>query len=274
LMLDSAGALLGILTLAGIGGLSLATRTLDFHGMVAGLIVGSAVLFLGGWEWFALLLVFFVLSGIATHYKYEQKRRMGFTEGVIGARGWRNVVANGALSATLAVAYGVTSFKPFILAYLGAVSTSLADTLATELGLLNPYEPRLITRLRQRVPAGTSGAVSPYGEAATLFGAGVVSIAAWAMGFGGSGGSIIPVLGLMGGFLGSTFDSLLGATIQAIYVCAVCGRRVEKPLHCGRRASFVSGLRFIDNNVVNFLATLFGASSSVLFSYLLPPLMA
>jgi len=268
LMLDSAGVLLGILALFGIGVLAFATRTLDFPGTVAGLVVGGAVLFLGGWDWFILLLVFFIFSGVATRYKYEQKRQMGLAEGLAGTRGWRNVVANGSLSAAIAVAYRVTAFRPFALAYLGAVSTSMADTLATEFGLLNPYEPRLIIHLGRRVPAGTSGAISPYGEVATLLGAGVISIVAGSVGFG-SKESLVPVLGLIGGFLGSTFDSLLGATVQLTYVCGVCGRRVEKPSHCGREASPASGLRFIDNNVVNFLATLFGASASVLLSYLL-----
>lgn len=268
MILDPLGVQLGILTLIGIGVLAFVTRTLDFSGTVASLIVGSAVLFSGGWEWFALLFAFFAFSGIATHYKYEQKRRMGFAEGVAGTRGWRNVVANGALSATLAAAYGVTSSRAFAYAYLGTVSTSMADTLATELGLLNPYEPRLITNLGRRVPAGTSGAVSPYGEVATLLGAGAVSILAWVVGFG-SHESMVPVLCLVSGFSGSTFDSLLGATVQRTYICPVCGKRVEKPFHCGRMASPASGLRFMDNNIVNFLATLFGASTSVLLAYLL-----
>jgi uncharacterized protein (TIGR00297 family) len=268
-MLDSAGVPFAILILAGIGVLAFATLILDFPGTVAGLVVGSAVLFFGGWDWFILLFTFFLVSGIATRYKYEQKRRMGVAEGLAGTRGWRNVVANGALSMALAVAYGLTSFRPFAYAYLGAVSTSMADTLATELGLLNPYEPRLITHLTRTVPAGTSGAVSPYGEVATLLGAGVLSEVAWVIGFG-SRESIVPILVLVGGFLGSTFDSLLGATIQLTYLCGVCGRRVEKPLHCGKEASHASGLRFMDNNVVNFLATLFGALTTVLLSYLLP----
>jgi uncharacterized protein (TIGR00297 family) len=268
-MLDLAGVLLSILVLAGISLLVLVTRTLDAAGMVVALIVGSAILFFGGWEWFTLLLLFFLSSGLATRYKLEQKRRIGSAESQMDTRGWRNVAANGAVSATLAVAYGATHHQSFAFAYLGAVSTSMADTLATELGLLNPYEPRLITNLSRKVHAGTSGAVSPYGEVSASIGAVLISFTALVLGFGGSKVAIVFISSLAGGFLGSTFDSLLGATVQATYICKVCCQRVERSLHCGEQASLESGLHFMDNNVVNFFSTLFGASMVVLLNYLL-----
>ncbi len=62
------------------------------------------------------------------------------------------MVANGSVASAFAVAYGLTYFTPFALGYLGAIGTSAADTLATEIGLLNPYAPRLITNLNRQVP--------------------------------------------------------------------------------------------------------------------------
>jgi uncharacterized protein (TIGR00297 family) len=268
--MDLAAASLCVVTLFGVSGLALATKALDFAGAVAGLTVGSAILLFGGWEWFLLLLTFFVVAGLSTRFRFDQKRRMGFSEGLGGTRGWRNVLANGSLCAVFAVAYGMSTYRPFLWAYIGAVSTSMADTLATEFGLLNPHEPRLITDLGRKIPAGTSGGVSPYGEGASLLGSTLLSAVAWFVGFG-SKGSIVPILGLVSGFLGSTFDSLLGATIQVKFVCEVCGRTVEKRVHCGRAASPASGLRFMDNNLVNFLATLFGAASCVILAFLFTP---
>jgi uncharacterized protein (TIGR00297 family) len=268
--MDLTATSLCVVTLFGVSGLALATKALDFAGTLAGLTVGSAILFFGGWEWFLLLLTFFVVAGLSTRFRFEQKRRMGFSEGLGGTRGWKNVLANGGLCAVFAVAYGMSSYRPFLWAYIGAVSTSMADTLATEFGLLNPYEPRLITDLGRTVPAGTSGGVSLYGEAASLLGSTMLSAVAWFVGFG-SKGSIVPILGLASGFLGSSFDSLLGATIQVRFACQVCGRTVEKQVHCGRTALPVSGVRFMDNNVVNFLATLFGAASCIVLAFFLLP---
>ncbi|MCJ7635306.1 DUF92 domain-containing protein [Candidatus Bathyarchaeota archaeon] len=249
--------------------MALVTRVLDVAGTVTALLVGSIILFLGGVQWFALLLMFLFVATTATRYKLEQKRRLGLAEGQTGTRSWPNVVANGAFSATLAVAYWATSLRPLGFAYLGAISTSMSDTLATELGLLNPYAPRLITNLHEKVPTGTSGGISLYGEVASFMGAGVVSITALLLGFGGSQSSIVFFSGLIGGLLGSTFDSLLGATVQATYMCQVCNKKVEKPLHCEQKAALYTGLRFMDNNAVNFLSTICGASMTVILSFLL-----
>lgn len=231
--------------------------------------MGSIILFFGGVQWFALLLVFLFVATIATRYKLEQKRLLGLAEGQTGTRSWRNVVANGALLATLAVAYWATSLSALGFAYLGAISTSMSDTLATELGLLNPYAPRLITNLQQKVSTGSSGGISFYGEVASFMGAGVVSITALLLGFGGSRSSMVFFSCLIGGILGSTFDSLLGATVQATYMCQVCNKKVEKPLHCEQKAVLDTGLRFMDNDAVNFLSAICGASVTVVLSFLL-----
>ncbi len=249
--------------------MALVARVLDFAGTVTALLVGSIILFLGGVQWFALLLLFLFVGTIATRYKIEQKRQLGLAEGLTGTRSWRNVAANGAFSATLAVAYWLTLLRPLGFAYLGAISTSMSDTLATELGLLNPYPPRLITNLHRKVPTGTSGGISLYGEVASFMGAGLVSIMALLLGFGGSQSSMVFFSGLIGGLSGSIFDSILGATIQADYLCQVCNKKVEKPLHCGQKAFLNTGLRFMDNNAVNFLSTVFGASVTVIMSFLL-----
>ena len=58
-------------------------------------------------------------------------------------------------------------------------------------------------------------------------------------------------------------DSILGATIQSAYKCSICGRRTEKMLHCGTKARLIKGIRWIDNNVTNLIATFFGAVTAL-----------
>ena len=248
---------------------SVLTGTLDKYGCVAGTVVGLAVLFFGGWRWFAVLLTFFVSAAFFTRFKSELKRQMGAGEGREGTRSWQNVLANGSVASAFAVAYGLTYFTPFALGYLGAIGTSAADTLATEIGLLNPYAPRLITNLNRQVPAGTSGAVSPYGAVASLVGAGVVSSVARVLTLPSWNGLGSFMVVLMAGFMGSTFDSLLGATVQAIYRCPLCGALTERRAHCNTRTQHFSRNRFLDNNAVNLLATAFGGlSATVLYMIL------
>ncbi len=266
---DPLQLLLSVVMIATVALVAFLTGTLDKYGCVVGTGVGYTILFFGGWRWLTVLLAFFVSAAFFTRFKSELKRRTGAGEGGEGIRSWQNVMANGLVASVFAVAYGVTHFAPFTFGYLGAIGTSAADTLATEIGLLNPHEPRLITNLSRQVPAGTSGAVSPYGELASIVGAVVVSSVAWILTMASWNvlGSFVVVM--IAGFMGSTFDSLLGATLQAIYRCPLCGALTERRTHCSIRTEHLSRIRLLDNNLVNLFATAFGGLSATVLHVIL-----
>jgi uncharacterized membrane protein len=55
-------------------------------------------------------------------------------------------------------------------------------------------------------------------------------------------------------------DSLLGATLQAGYLCPLCEKSTESSIHrCGTRAHLTKGIPAVNNDVVNFVATFAGA---------------
>jgi len=61
------------------------------------------------------------------------------------------------------------------------------------------------------------------------------------------------------GLVGSFLDSLLGATLQAMYFCPVCNKETERRIHrCGTSTTFLRGWPWMDNDIVNFIATLWG----------------
>jgi uncharacterized membrane protein len=169
-------------------------------------------------------------------------------------------------------------------AFLGAVATATADTLATEIGLLNPLPPRLITKPRQVVPPGTSGGVSVAGELATLLGTlligGIAAILAAPFWINLLGASLMPELAgiapvtfvlvaMVGGFIGCTVDSVLGATIQGHWTCNVCGKLTEKKTHCEEKSTYLRGNRFLDNHMVNLVSCLIGAFVAIGFFLIL-----
>ena len=152
-----------------------------------------------------------------------------------------------------------------------ALAAASADTWATELGILSRTDPILIVS-GKRVAKGTSGGVSLAGGAASLLGASVIAAVFLFLFTSGSGSSTssntvwLAVGVVFSGFLGSLVDSILGATLQAIYYCPNCMKETEKhPLHhCGSETQWLRGIRWLNNDWVNFLCTL----SAVVFAFL------
>jgi uncharacterized membrane protein len=64
----------------------------------------------------------------------------------------------------------------------------------------------------------------------------------------------------LAGLIGSLADSLLGATIQAIYRCPSCNKETERyPVHtCGSQTQLVRGYSWLDNDWVNTACALVG----------------
>jgi uncharacterized membrane protein len=64
----------------------------------------------------------------------------------------------------------------------------------------------------------------------------------------------------VGGVAGSLFDSLLGATVQAIYWCDGCQKETERRVHrCGVETRRLRGWPWLNNDLVNFAASAVGA---------------
>jgi uncharacterized protein (TIGR00297 family) len=240
---------------------------LSRSGVLGALLTGTLTLGLGGWAWGLALVAFFVSSSLLTRWRRGRKALLegAFVTG--GRRDLGQTLANGGLGALLAILSFLRPHPVWAMAFAGALATATADTWATEIGVLSPTPPRLITTGRP-VPPGSSGGVTLRGS---LAGAGgslllgtvllLVALAERAVGWAGEnlGGIVIP-LALVGGLTGTTVDSLLGATLQGIYRCPRCGKETERRTHCGEKTAWRRGRPWLNNDGVNFLATLAGAA--------------
>jgi uncharacterized protein (TIGR00297 family) len=248
--------ILGFFLGAAISLLAWRAGSLSKSGAVAATLTGGLVFGLGGLPWAVLLLAFFISSSLLSRLFSSRKSNLKekFSKG--GRRDWGQVLANGGLGAFLVVIYALNG-NPFWawVAFAGAMAAVTADTWATEIGVLSPVAPRLITT-GQVVEKGTSGAISTTGNLAAFGGALVIGLAAAIF-------SPLPVVGvtILGGVCGALFDSLLGASLQAIYFCPSCRKETERhPLHtCLSETEYLRGVRWINNDVVNFACSAVGA---------------
>jgi uncharacterized protein (TIGR00297 family) len=251
---------LGFLSGAAIALLAWRARSLSGSGAVAATFIGGLVFGLGGFSWAVLLLAFFFSSSFLSRLFGFKKTGLNEKYSKGSQRDWGQVFANGGLGAILAVVYALDGNPtwPWI-AFAGAMAAVTADTWATEIGVLSPSAPRLITS-GQIVERGTSGAISATGNLAVLGGAVMIGAAASTL---SPADRFLPVLGvaILGGVCGALFDSLLGASLQAIYYCPNCQKETERhPLHtCHSKTEFLRGRTWINNEIVNFACSAVGA---------------
>jgi uncharacterized protein (TIGR00297 family) len=240
--------------------------SLSNSGAWGALVEGTIIFGLGGWRWAIILLTFFISSSVLTRLFGRSKSSLEdkFEKG--GKRDLWQVLANGAVASIFA---GLHFFLPQANwtwpAFASTLAAVNADTWATELGVLNPSTPRLISNFKP-VERGTSGGISVYGLLASIAGAGLVALMGVLLRPEGIAWRLLPAI-LGAGVLGALFDSLLGATVQAIYHCPHCNKETEKhPLHsCGTRTQLVRGAAWLNNDMVNLGCALMGAGAGILF---------
>jgi len=228
-------------------------------GAIAAVLTGGLIFGLGGLPWATLLLTFFISSSALSKAFKGRKASLveKFSKG--SRRDWGQVMANGGLGALCAVGHAISHQPEWLwLAFAGAMAAVNADTWSTELGVLSPVAPRLITSGKVVEP-GTSGGITLTGTLSALGGAALVGL--FAALFTAQSFLLLFGIVILAGLLGSIFDSILGATVQAIYWCPTCQKETERhPLHtCGSQTSQVRGWGWFNNDVVNFACSLMGA---------------
>lgn len=250
----------GIAFAALVAGLAYRTRALSISGAVTAFAVGAIVFGSGGWRAAAVLFAFFLPSTVLTQIGRTRKRAIAQAHGETSRNGWQ-VLANGGVAAVCAL-LAARGNATFAAAFAGAFAAASADTWGTEIGTLSGRGPVSILTLRP-LPAGRSGGVTPLGLIATVAGALCVAAAAALVG-------IAPFWRVaIGGVTGAVFDSILGASAQALRWCEVCACECETRHHgCGATTVLRRGVEWIENDAVNFAATLCGALVAALTSSL------
>uniref|UniRef100_A9A6M2 TIGR00297 family protein n=1 Tax=Methanococcus maripaludis (strain C6 / ATCC BAA-1332) TaxID=444158 RepID=A9A6M2_METM6 len=212
-------------------------KYLDKLGIVGSSIMAFTILFLADLKWLLLLITFLVLGSLVSKMGYGFKKTIKMAE---SRRSLKNVLANGLMAVLFVLAYstGLITEEMALVGYIGAIAAANSDTFSSELGMLSRETPRLITNFKI-AKTGTDGAITVCGTFAGLLGSFLIGILAYAL----FNDTAIFWTATISGMIGNFADSLLGAVFER------------------------KGL--MNNEHVNFMATLSGGTFAVLFYQLI-----
>ncbi len=163
---------------------------LTLDGALCTLVLGTFILFFGGFSWVFPLLLFLTLGSLISRKN--------------GSRDAKQVLANGGVSLVLSYMYHLTGSHVFYSAHVVAVSSMMSDTFSSEMGMRFSRKAYWILDPRKIVSKGTSGGVSFEGFLWGIFGALLVSV---------FDVQHFPYTAFFG-MLGNIMDSMIGATLE------------------------------------------------------------
>lgn len=211
-------------------------RSLDPTGIAAAMVVGVLIWgFAGAYAYFILMFFFFSSSVINL---FDKDKTPSYRNA------WQ-VFANAGVGTLMAIAYGLTDHDVYFALYIASIGVSACDTWSSEIGKRSQKPPFHIFTFKEMTP-GLSGAISLKG----LLAAGSASLIFGFFTFLVMNNWVLIGLVAFFSFLGSLIDSMLGV-IQVKYLHLHTKVLTEK---VSSETAYHSGLRWLDNNGVNFLA--------------------
>ncbi|MFL0267393.1 DUF92 domain-containing protein [Candidatus Clostridium radicumherbarum] len=249
---------------------ALIKKALSISGAFAATILGTVIFYFGGIYLSAIMVGFFASSSILTMFKKHRKTITYDIHEKSGGRDYVQVLANGGVGLIFAALWFATNRPVYLIAFTVSFAAANADTWASEIGILSNAKPISILNLK-KVEKGVSGAISILGTISSLLGAGFIAaifFIGYVLKFGFKTQAIVfSMVIVIVGFAGCIIDSLLGATIQAKYRCEICGKITERKVHHERSTKLVAGLKFINNDTVNFISVLSAALITLILFY-------
>lgn len=225
-------------------------------------IFSFIITYCGGISSYLILLVVFLGSIIKNILFKKVSDNITKKE---GAKDIFQILANVLLGTIFTILYKITNNSIYFIIYASTMAESLSDTLASDIGVHSKKEPLNILTFKKSTP-GLSGNITFLGLASAFIGSFLISLIYYAF-----SSSFIGILIItLSGFLGSICDSFLGATVQVKYKCSKCNIITEKTFHCENKTNYYQGLKFINNDTVNFLSNLI----ALLLSFILIKIFA
>ena len=122
--------------------------SLSRSGAVAAAIIGGITFGLGGLLPAILLLTFFITSSLLSRVGGKRKLVVATAFEKGGERDYGQVIANGSVASLFVILFALTNEKLWLIGMIGAFAAVIADTWATELGVLARRRPPVYPNIR------------------------------------------------------------------------------------------------------------------------------
>ncbi len=141
-------------------------KFLDFRGATASFFIGFFIMILSGVFSLLLLIIFFIISIIATKFRYKEKKQKGIAEENAGTRGLSSVLPKGIIPLYVSLLIGFHQNNRFYIAmFITVIATALFDTVSSEIG--KGLRAKTFSLLKFKiVKAGEKGGISTGGTIA------------------------------------------------------------------------------------------------------------
>lgn len=225
-------------------------KSIDYYGSILSMLMVFSYMYFGGELGISILLseyFFIFLVGLIKKLKHKHKNKKEK-----GSRTFLQILINGGLGTLFVILYGIFKVKSLLIISIISVSGCFIDSVSSDVGTFSITEPYDIFK-RKKVTKGLSGGISILGTASSLICAGLISaFTCISMNLNISNFIIITSI-----IFGQTIvDSFLGSIVQVKYICKKCKRVSEKNICCNTQTEKISGISWINNNMVNLMSSI------------------
>ncbi|MFL2983424.1 MAG: DUF92 domain-containing protein [Candidatus Neomarinimicrobiota bacterium] len=232
-------------------------ESLNLSGFFGCLIMGIIIAIMGSYRYLIPLSVFFILSSFLS----KVLKNKSFYQNKGSKRDIIQVYANGGVSLCICVMDYLHNEPILFFLFLSSVAAAMSDTWGTEFGKLSKKKPISIVSFKP-IQHGLSGGITRIGTIGSFLGSSIIGLTSWLL---------IPIPSkiiygiILSGFIAALFDSIIGATIQGKYETKN-GDLIEVK---SDSANLITGFKWIDNDIVNYMNTIIAPIIMYLFLHLI-----
>lgn len=237
------------------------SKSINYSGSLLSMLIVFSYMYFGGKLGIIILLLeyfFIFFIGLIKRLKYNsRKEKQG--------RRFLQILINGGLGTLFVILYGIFKNNKLLIISIISVSGCFIDSVSSDVGVLSKKEPYDIFR-RKKVQKGLSGGVSLLGTFSSLICSIIISLFTY-MAMNLNILDFILIAGII--FFQTIVDSFLGSIVQVKYICKKCKRVSEKNLCCNTKTDEISGISWINNNMVNLISSIIITIISTLVYFIL-----